>query len=91
MAWVTPPGKRVGSGGRDVTLGTWANAKGVPDPVIRALDDLYRIQGAHLGTYEPIAGNVNGIHLTPAEFLAQENEVLQFFRLVGEEMAQISF
>ena len=86
VAWLGPPGQRVGPGGRDLTLGTWARPKGIPEPVTRALEQLYSENGAHLGTFGAISKNANGIHIEPEAFVAQQGEIIGFMSLLVREL-----
>ena len=48
VAWVGPPERSIGPGARDITLGSWARPKGVPNHITTDLKDAIRTLGSNL-------------------------------------------
>lgn len=86
VAWVAPPGERVGPGGRDITLGTWTQPKGVPPHIVSQLERAFFTHAAEFGEFGPISGSAKGIHLTPEKFMEKQQETIQCLHNLGAEI-----
>ena len=90
VAWVGPPGKRVGPGARDVTLGSWSRSKGVPPYISTDLEHAMRGLGSHLGDLETIAKDAYGIHLSQETFVVRLEDVTDFMYSLANKIDAFS-
>lgn len=86
VAWIAPPSERVGPGGRDVTLGTLTQPKGVPPHIVSQLERAFLTNADEFGDFAPISGNAKGIRLTPENFVEKQQETVQCLHNLGADI-----